>query len=132
MSGNALPNTPDIHLHRRRAGRAPLTDRSRVYGRGEMAAYGAFFYDDLNRASQDAYSLANFRAGAREPRLFAESWIKNAFDTHYIPLAFPYLDAVGVHWRERPTADARRQCRSDVLSNPVSFQFPVPVQRALC
>ena len=24
-------------------------------------------------------------------RLFAEAWIKNAFDTRYVPLAFPYL-----------------------------------------
>ena len=55
-----------------------------------MTAYGAFHYDDLNSASQNSYSLANFRAGARGGRLFAEVWVKNAFDTKYIPIALPY------------------------------------------
>jgi outer membrane receptor protein involved in Fe transport len=41
-------------------------------------------------AGQDAYSLANFRGGARGRYLFAEAWIKNAFDTHYVPVAFAY------------------------------------------
>jgi iron complex outermembrane receptor protein len=61
-----------------------------VYGRAEAVFYGAFEYDDLNLARQDAYSLANFRAGARGRYLFAETWIRNAFDTRYIPIAIPY------------------------------------------
>ena len=61
-----------------------------VYGRGEVTAFGSFQYDDRNRASQDAYSLATFRVGARGRRLFAEAWVRNAFDTRYIPIAFPY------------------------------------------
>ena len=27
--------------------------------------------------------------------MFGEFWIKNAFDTHYIPLAFPYSTQSG-------------------------------------
>ena len=47
-------------------------------------------YDDLNMAGQEAYSLANFRGGARGRYLFAEAWIRNALDTHYVPVAFAY------------------------------------------
>jgi iron complex outermembrane recepter protein len=68
----------------------PVNGTISVYGRAEVTAYGGFFYDDLNSASQDSYSLANFRAGARGGRLFGEVWIKNAFDTKYIPIALPY------------------------------------------
>jgi iron complex outermembrane receptor protein len=62
----------------------------RVYGRAEAVFYGAFKYDEANTAGQDAYSLANFRAGARGKLVFAEFWMRNAFDTKYIPIAFPY------------------------------------------
>jgi iron complex outermembrane receptor protein len=44
----------------------------------------------LNLAGQDGYSLVNMRGGARGSRLFVEGWIRNAFDTHYIPVAFAY------------------------------------------
>ena len=39
---------------------------------------------------QEAYSIANFRAGLRGKRLFGEAWLRNAFDTQYMPIAFPY------------------------------------------
>ena len=32
----------------------------------------------------------NIRAGARHKRLFAELWLRNAFDTSYVPIAIPY------------------------------------------
>ena len=51
---------------------------------------GAYHYDESNREGQSAYSLANLRAGVRGRRLFAEAWVKNAFDTRYIPVAFAY------------------------------------------
>ena len=37
-----------------------------------------------------AYTLANFRAGVKGKRTFAEVWVRNAFDTHYVPIAFAY------------------------------------------
>jgi iron complex outermembrane receptor protein len=90
VGGNLIPNTPEYSAtlgaqvtHSPRAGLS-------VYGRAEAAFYGAFEYDDLNTARQDAYSLANFRAGARGRYLFAEAWVRNAFDTQYIPVAFAY------------------------------------------
>jgi iron complex outermembrane receptor protein len=90
VGGNTIPNTPDytatVGTQLSHAVRPGLS----VYGRADATFYGAFKYDDLNRAGQDAYSLANFRGGARGRYLFAEAWIKNAFDTHYIPVAFAY------------------------------------------
>jgi iron complex outermembrane recepter protein len=58
--------------------------------RAEVAVYGRYFYDPANTASQDTYSLANFRAGIRGNRWFAEGWVRNAFDTHYVPIAFEF------------------------------------------
>ena len=89
VSDNRIPNTPEytatIGAQLTRAlGAATL------YGRGEMVFYGAFEYDDANTARQEAYSLANFRAGVRGRFLFAEGWVRNAFDTRYVPVAFAY------------------------------------------
>jgi iron complex outermembrane receptor protein len=90
VSGNTLSNMPDmtstVGLQYSHQIRAALS----TYGRAELVSYGRLFYDDANTASQSAYSLANFRAGVRTSRVFAELWLRNAFDTHYIPTAFAY------------------------------------------
>jgi iron complex outermembrane receptor protein len=89
VGGNTVPNTPDytgslgIQVSR------SLTQGT-LYGRGEVTFSGAFEYDDLNTERQGAYSLANFRAGIRGRLVFVEGWIRNAFDTEYIPVAFAY------------------------------------------
>jgi iron complex outermembrane receptor protein len=89
VGGNTVPNTPDytgalgLQLSRDIA-------QGTLYGRGEVTFSGAFEYDDLNTERQDAYSLANFRAGLRGRIVFVEAWIRNAFDTKYIPIAFAY------------------------------------------
>jgi iron complex outermembrane receptor protein len=90
VEGNYIPNTPEYTATLGGQVSHPLRSGISVYGRAEAVFYGAFEYDDLNLARQDAYSLANFRAGARGRYLFAEAWIRNAFDTHYIPIAFAY------------------------------------------
>ena len=93
VSGNEIPNTPDytaaFGAHLTRA----LTSAATLYGHGEVVFYGAFRYDDANLAGQDAYSLANFRAGVRGKYLFAEGWVRNAFDTAYVPVAFAFPGA---------------------------------------
>jgi iron complex outermembrane receptor protein len=90
VGGNEIPNTPDytatFGTQFSRAVRADAT----VYGRVDVTFYGAFEYDDLNRAGQDSYSLTNFRGGLQRGRLYAEGWIRNAFDTHYVPVAFAF------------------------------------------
>jgi iron complex outermembrane receptor protein len=93
VSGNEIPNTPDYtaafgaHLTRE------LTTAATLYGHGEIVVYGAFKYDDANLAEQEAYSLANFRAGVRGKYLFGEAWIRNAFDSFYVPVAFAFPGA---------------------------------------
>ena len=52
--------------------------------------YGAYQYDDLNTMEQEAYSLVNIRLAVTRGPLVAELLIRNAFDTEYIPFAFPY------------------------------------------
>ena len=90
VSDKTIPNTPDYtatlgaHLSR------SLTSAATLYGHGEIVFYGAFKYDDANLAGQEAYSLANLRAGVRGRYLFAEGWVRNAFDTAYVPVAFAF------------------------------------------
>jgi iron complex outermembrane receptor protein len=90
VSGNELPFTPDYTFSLGAQLTRALTSRLSLYGRGELVAYGAFHYDEANSASQEAYSLVNLRAGARGGVLSAELWVRNAFDTRYVPLAFAY------------------------------------------
>lgn len=90
VADKKLPYTPDYTaVFGAQLSRA-LTSAVTIYGRGEAVRYGAFEYDEANTARQDAYGLANFRAGARGKWLFGEAWIRNAFDTMYVPVAIPY------------------------------------------
>jgi iron complex outermembrane receptor protein len=89
VGGNTVPNTPDFTGALGVQVSRTLTQGT-LYGRGEVTFSGAFEYDDLNTARQGAYSLANFRAGIRGRLVFVEGWIRNAFDTTYIPVAFAY------------------------------------------
>jgi iron complex outermembrane receptor protein len=89
VAGNKIPNTPDYTTsagvqYSRTVG--PAT----IHGRADVVFYGAFQYNDQNSLGQDAYSLVNFRLGVTGRLLIGELFVKNAFDTRYIPLAFPY------------------------------------------
>jgi iron complex outermembrane receptor protein len=90
VSGKTLANMPEmtgsIGLEYSRNIRRALS----AYGRAEMVSYGHFFYDDANSEGQSAYALANFRIGVRASRVFGEVWLRNAFDTQYVPTAFAY------------------------------------------
>jgi iron complex outermembrane receptor protein len=90
VGGNAIPNTPEYTVTLGTQVSHMVRPGLSLYGRAEAVFYGAFEYDDLNLAGQDAYSLANVRAGARGRYLFAEAWLRNAFDTRYIPIAIAY------------------------------------------
>jgi iron complex outermembrane recepter protein len=89
VDGNEIPNTPS-YTATLGAELSHAVRAARLYGRAEAVLYGAYKYDDANTQGQDAYGLANFRAGARGKLVFAEFWIRNAFDTKYIPVAFSY------------------------------------------
>ena len=90
VSGNRLPSTPDFTTTLGAQLSHPLSSALSLYGRAEATFYGGFDYDDMNTAGQDAYSLANLRAGLKGRLLFGEVWTRNAFDTRYIPVAFTY------------------------------------------
>jgi iron complex outermembrane receptor protein len=90
VSGNHVPFTPDYTFAVGAQVTHDLTARLALYGRGELAATGSFHYDDTNLAAQDAYSLVNLRGGIRASRIFGEAWVRNAFDTRYVPVAFAY------------------------------------------
>ena len=90
VADNKVPNTPDYTASFGAQLSRAISSAVTLYGSGEAVFYGAFKYDDMNLAGQEAYSLANFRGGVRGRRLFAEGWIRNAFDTAYVPVAFAY------------------------------------------
>jgi iron complex outermembrane recepter protein len=88
-AGNEIPNTP-AYTATLGSQLSRAVSGATVYGRAELVFHGAFHYDDANAAWQEAYSLVHLRAGIRVRSLFTEAWVRNAFDTHYIPVAFAY------------------------------------------
>ena len=90
VSDNELPSTPGYTASVGAQYSRGLGSAASLYSRAEAVFYGAFHYDDANTERQEAYALANFRTGVRGKHVFAEAWVKNAFDTRYIPIAFAY------------------------------------------
>lgn len=90
VSGNDLPLAPGYTASVGAKLSAGLGRSSNAYGRADVVFYGAYHYDDQNRAGQDAYSLLNLRGGFRAGKFGVEAWVRNAFDTRYVPLAFAY------------------------------------------
>ncbi|MDP1570507.1 MAG: TonB-dependent receptor [Vicinamibacterales bacterium] len=90
VSDNTIPFTPDYTATFGTQLSRDLGRALSIYGRAEATFYGGFKYDDSNVEGQDAYSLANLRVGIRSRQLFVEGWARNAFDTRYVPVAFPY------------------------------------------
>jgi iron complex outermembrane receptor protein len=90
VSGNKLPSTPDYTAMFGGQFSRSLGAAASVYGGAEVWFNGGFEYNDANTQAQESYSLTNLRAGVRGKYLFAEAWMKNAFDTRYIPIAFAY------------------------------------------
>jgi iron complex outermembrane receptor protein len=90
VADHELPYTPDYTATFGGQLTRAITSAINGYGRAEIVLSGAFAYDEGNTQSQDAYSLVNIRAGARARRLFGEVWVRNAFDTRYVPIAIPY------------------------------------------
>ena len=90
VGGNTLANAPNhtadfgVQYARTVSAAATLTARA------DVVRYGEYQYDDANTAAQSAYSLANLRGGIRGRRVFGEAWMRNAFDTRYVPIAFAY------------------------------------------
>jgi iron complex outermembrane receptor protein len=90
VSGNDLPLAPGYTASLGAKLSAGLGRSLGAYGRADVVFYGAYHYDDQNRAGQDAYSVVNLRGGFRVGKFGVEAWVRNAFDTRYVPLAFAY------------------------------------------
>jgi iron complex outermembrane recepter protein len=90
VSGNRLANAPSYTADFGVQYVRPLRGAVSLTARAEAVCYGDYEYDDPNTAGQGAYTLTNLRAGLRAKHTFGEVWIRNAFDTHYVPVAFPY------------------------------------------
>ena len=90
IAGNTVQGTPDYTATFGAQVSHQWRPEAAIYGRAEVALYGAFHYDNLNQAQQERYSLTNLRAGVRARAVFAEAWVRNAFDTHYVPVAFAF------------------------------------------
>jgi iron complex outermembrane receptor protein len=90
VSDNRIPFTPDITFAVGSQLTHDITTRLTLYGRGEVTASGAYHYDDANTEEQGSYALVNLRAGVRSGRIFGEGWVRNAFDTRYVPVALAY------------------------------------------
>jgi iron complex outermembrane receptor protein len=93
ISGNKLANAPSYTADFGVQYARPLRGQISLIARAEAICYGDYQYDEPNTAGQDAYTLTNLRVGVRGARAFGEVWIRNAFDTTYIPLAFPFPGA---------------------------------------
>jgi iron complex outermembrane recepter protein len=89
VEGNKIPNMPDYTISAG-AQYSRAVGSTMVQARADAVFYGAFEYNDQNSLGQDAYSLVNLRLGVTGRFFLGELLIRNAFDTHYIPLAFPY------------------------------------------
>jgi iron complex outermembrane receptor protein len=90
VGGNKLANAPSYTADFGVQYSRPLRGGVSLVARAEAICYGDFQYDDANTAGQDAYTLTNLRAGIRARRAFFDVWVRNAFDTQYVPVAFPY------------------------------------------
>jgi iron complex outermembrane recepter protein len=89
LEGNAVPFTPD-HTISIGAQYSHLVGTATVHGRVDVARSGAFQYDEANSLGQEAYTLVHLRGGYTARRWVAELFVRNAFDTAYIPFALPY------------------------------------------
>jgi len=90
VSGKKLANAPSYTADFGVQYSRPLRGDVAMMARAEAICYGDYQYDDANTQGQSAYTLTNVRAGLRGKHAFGEIWVRNAFDTRYVPVAFPY------------------------------------------
>jgi len=90
VSDNLVPFTPDYTASLGLDVNRAVRDNIRAFGHAELVRQGSFQYDDANTAGQSAYTLVNLRAGIGVGRISIEGFLRNAFDTCYIPTAFAY------------------------------------------
>jgi iron complex outermembrane receptor protein len=90
VAGNHLSFAPEFTGNAGTEYTFPICSHASLFARAEVFVFGRYYYNAANTASQGSYYLANFRAGVRGSHWFAEAWIRNAFDAHYVPIAFEF------------------------------------------
>jgi iron complex outermembrane receptor protein len=90
VEGNRLPDTPTYTANAGAQVSHAVASAASLFVRGDITVYGHRYYDEFNTEGQGAYSLTNLQFGIRGARLFGEGWVRNAFDTRYVPLAIAY------------------------------------------
>jgi iron complex outermembrane receptor protein len=90
VAGNDLPNAPRYTVSLGAQVAQTVGKGSQCFGRADVVFSGAYHYDEANLEGQAAYSLVNVRAGIKARGFTVEAWMKNAFDTRYIPVAFAF------------------------------------------
>jgi iron complex outermembrane receptor protein len=90
VSDNKIPFTPDYTASLGIQVSRTVRQNVLAFGRAEAVRRGSFRYDDANVEGQEAYTLVNARVGVEIRKVSVEGWIRNAFDTRYIPTAFEY------------------------------------------
>lgn len=88
--GNRLPDAPETTWNIGAQYSMRLVRDLRAYARAEVFGVGPYSYDASNAAGQPAYTLTDFRLGVGAEHWRIEGFINNAFNTHYIPVAFPF------------------------------------------
>ena len=84
--------TPDYTATVRRAVESrAITSAISGFGRGEVVLSGAFQYDEANTRRPGGVFAASTSAPARAASTCSrELWVRNAFETRYVPIAIPY------------------------------------------
>ena len=128
VGGNTIPNTPEYTASAGMQYARPVGPTT-VHGRADVVFYGAFQYDDANTLGQDAYSLVNLRLGVTGRFFVGEVFVRNAFDTRYIPVAFPFPNFapsgfVGKWARRGPSGSA--------VQSASRFPLPAPTHPGRC
>jgi iron complex outermembrane receptor protein len=90
VSDNEVPYTPDYTAMFGAQLNRAVTSAINGFVRAEAMFTGAFQYDEANTRGQEAYSIVNVRAGARYRNFLGEVFLRNAFETRYVPIAIPY------------------------------------------
>ena len=90
--GQPTPQHARLHRHASAPSRAPdQRRRSRCSAAPRRCSTARFKYDDANTARPGRLLARQPSRRVRGTRyFFAEVWMRNAFDTRYVPVAFPY------------------------------------------
>ncbi|MES2739320.1 MAG: TonB-dependent receptor [Verrucomicrobiota bacterium] len=88
IGGNQLPYSPDYSATAGTLFTWQLPRSLSLYAGVQVQFIGPYHFDSTNEASQEAFTLTNFRLGLRRHHWFAEIWAQNAFDTDYVASAY--------------------------------------------